>query len=123
MDTVLLIRAIAFFVLLIIAVILLFVGLRPPIKAMQADNATGTIPKKMVWRSSLILFASMVALVLSIAALHFEDYLNNVCTLPQLLISALISVTKSYGWIVLIPWLLSLFRKPRHRNTNDTDKM
>ena len=39
------------------------------------------------------------------------------------LISALISVTKSYGWIVLIPWLLSLFRKPRHRNTNDTDKM
>lgn len=105
------------------AVVLLCIGFRGVIKSLKEGSESTKIPKKILIRSTLFLAGSLVCVWICYCALHFKDYLDGVCTLSELITTHLFSVLKGYGWIAVIPWLLSFMRFSTRPNYQDTDKM
>lgn len=105
------------------AVVLLCIGFRGVIKALKQGSESTKIPKNILIRSTLLLVASLLCVWICTCALHFKDYLDGLCTLSELATTHLFSVLKGYGWIAVIPWLLSFMRFSTRPNYQDTDKM
>ena len=115
--TIVIIRTIVTFAGLIGAVVLLFVGFRGTTKELKKDDATRTVPREVLIRSTIYLVCALLCVVISYAAMHFTEYQEGACSFGQLLLGCFVSVLRSFGWIVLIPWLLNLFRKTSpHKN-------
>ena len=125
MDTTLVVRVIVLVVSLAGCIVLLFAGFRMAGVRKRKDPEDTTlhrIPKDKLIRATLLLLGSVLCMSVAYMSMHYPDYVNGVCTMDQLITACIVAVAKSFGWIVLIPWLLNIFAKSGHRGS-DTDKM
>lgn len=121
-DTILTIAAVACIVFLIGAIVLVYVGFKPTIKALKSDT-TALIPKETIIRSTLFLVGAILLVSMAYTAAYFKYYVEKTSTLTELFLANFLYVLKAFGWIAAIPWLLGLFRKTSRPRMNDTDKM
>ncbi len=117
------IATIIFLIALVVTIILLFAGFRVVNKSLKEGGTSTKIPKQILIKGTLLVLASVVSLWIAYCALHFKEYLDGVCTLSELATTYLFDVLKKYGWVVVLPWLLSYMRFSTRSNSNDTDKM
>ncbi len=116
---------VVFLVGLVASIVFLFIGIRTTTKEMKKEEGPGVIPKKILIRSTLFLIASVLCMAVSYFGMHIEDYYDGLCSMGTLIFSCLASVLRSFGWIILIPWLMNLFKKTARPDDDDkdTDKM
>ncbi|MBR5976094.1 MAG: hypothetical protein IK020_13080 [Clostridiales bacterium] len=114
-NSVLIIRTIVMLAGLIGAIVLLFVGFRGTNRELKKDDASHTVPRDVLIRSTLLLLCAVLCVVISYVAMHYPEYQEGNCTLSELVLVCFLSVAKSLGWIVAIPWLMNLFRKTARR--------
>ena len=110
-QSVVIIRTIIMLAGLIGALVLLFIGFRGPNRELKKNDCENVIPKDVLIRSTILLVAAMLCLVISYTAMHYTEYYEGNCSMTELVLACFVSVLKSLGWIVLIPWLMNLFRK------------
>ncbi|MBR2750516.1 MAG: hypothetical protein IKD90_05245 [Clostridiales bacterium] len=123
MDISLVIRTILAFGGLIGCVVLLFIGFGKTIKFLKKEDRSTSVPKDILIKSTLLIIAALALMIVSFVASKYNDVTDGVCTFSELVLSYVVHVVKSYGWIAAIPFLLNLMRRTSRPNYNDTDKM
>lgn len=108
---------------LIGAIVFLFIGIRCTTKAVKKQDKPEPLAREVLVRSTIFLLISNLCMGLCYVGMHYDDYYNGVCSLGELLFSCFASAFRSYGWIILIPWLINMFRRRPGPKTDDTDKM
>ncbi len=108
---------------LIGTVVLLFIGFGKTIKFMKKEERSTPVPKNTILKSTLIVVAALVLMMISLIASKYGDVIDGNCTFAELIRYYIVYVARTYGWIAAIPWLLNLMRRSSRPSYDDTDKM
>lgn len=113
---------VAIVICLVGAIVLLFIGFRDTNREFKKDDGAHLIPRKVLIRTTFFLIGALLCVSGCYFAMNYKSYYDGTCSLGELIFACFVAVLRSFGWIVLIPWLMNLFRKTAPRR-NDTDKM
>lgn len=99
--------------------VLLFIGFRDPTKELKKADGPHKIPKEIIVRSTILLVLAVLFLGIFAACSHYDEYQNGLCTLEELFLANIERIAIKFGWVVLFPWLFSIFTKNRSPKENE----
>lgn len=101
------------------AAVLFVVGFKGTSKKFKEDEGAHMVPKKVLIRTTIFWIGGLLCVAVAYFANNYKSYYNGECGLTELIFACLVSVLSHFGWIVLIPWLLNMFRWNTLKRTRD----
>ncbi|MBR6254483.1 MAG: hypothetical protein IKR22_03510 [Clostridiales bacterium] len=85
----------------------------------KKDDGAHMLSKKVLIRSTIFIIAALLCLLLFNFCNNYKTYYMGECRLTELIFACFVSGFSYWGWILLVPWLLNLFRKTSLLRTRD----
>ena len=85
----------------------------------KKDEGAHLITKKTLIQSTLFIIGGLMCVILIYFCMNYKTYYNGECRLTELIFACFVSVLSHWGWMVLVPWLLNLFRSNTLKRTRE----
>lgn len=94
-------------------------GYRNVSREFKKDEGAHMITKKTLIQSTLFIVGGLVCIILIYFCLNYKTYYMGECGLTELIFACFVSVLSHWGWMVLVPWLLNMFRANTLKRTRE----
>jgi len=104
---------------ILIAVVLVFIGLRSAIKVLDKDSKDKQIPKDIFVKSTKIIVAGIIFYGLARYASNSLSNESEGYGMIDIMIQSLWEAVYTIGFVALIPYVMYRFTAPKYKKNND----
>ena len=85
----------------------------------KKDEGAHMLSKKVLIRATVFIALVLLCVAVFQFCNNYKTYYMGDCRLSELIFACFVSVFGHWGWFVLVPWLLNLFRKTTLMRTRE----
>ena len=100
-------------------IVFFFLAFKGVAREYKKDEGAHLIPRNVLIKASIFLVIACIRLGAIEFIINYKTYYLGECSLSELITACFVSTLWHWGWIVLIPWLLNMFRRSTLRRTRD----